>query len=221
MVPEPFTGLYQRSIYQYSRNLVGQVFWQLKEQLPTLPEDCQVFAQKILNQHQNYLDRFRLILDQKISAMRTRYHGDYHLGQVLYTGKDFFIIDFEGDPSRNVSERRMKRSPLRDVASMLQSFYYAANVAFQDELETGIIHPEQSDQMYQWVQFWISWVSAAFLHSYLTTASSSTFLPKTQQELKALLHNYLLEKAIYDLGYELNRSSPTIKILLNRILEAY
>ncbi|MEP0891454.1 maltose alpha-D-glucosyltransferase [Leptolyngbya sp. PL-A3] len=217
--PEPFSGFYQRSIYQYSRNLVGQVFWQLKEQLPALPEHGQTLAQKILGQHQNYLDRFRLILDQKISAMRTRYHGEYHLGQVLYTGKDFFIIDFEGDPSRNVSERRMKRSPLRDVASMLQSFYYAASVAFQSELESGIIHSEQSAQMQQWVQFWISWVSAAFLHSYLTTARNGTFLPKTQQELKALLDNYLLEKAIYDLGYELNRPSESTTILLQRILE--
>jgi len=218
-VPEPFSSLYQRSIYQYCRNLVGQVFRQLKERSHTLPFEVQPLAQQVFENQQTYLERFRLVLDQKLSAKRTRYHGDYHLGQVLYTGKDFVIIDFEGEPTRNVSERRLKRSPLRDVASMTQSFYYAANLALHNEIESGIVHPEQASHMQKWTRFWQSWVSAAFLHAYLTVARDDHFLPKTEQELKILLDTYLLEKAIDDLGCELNRPSERIKITLQQILE--
>ncbi|MDX2243614.1 MAG: maltose alpha-D-glucosyltransferase [Leptolyngbyaceae cyanobacterium bins.302] len=217
--PEPFTSFYQRSLYQYARNLVGQVFLQLKHQLKSLPVPVQPLAHTALNQQDYYLERFKRILDQKITAKRTRYHGDYHLGQVLYTGKDFYIIDFEGESSRTVSERRIKRSPLRDVASMLQSFHYAAQFAFKNEVDSGIIHAEQIPRMQQWVQFWELWVSAAFLNAYLTIAKEDSFLPTTQQELQVLFDNYLLEKAIVDLGYHLNHDSDAIDIPLQRILQ--
>lgn len=217
--PEPFSSLYQRSIYQYARNLTGRVFPLLKERLHTLPPSAQSLAKDVLEHQQNYLEQFRLILDQKITALRTRYHGDYHLGQVLYTGKDFIILDFEGETTRNLSERRIKRSPLRDVAEMLQSFHYAANFALRSEVESGMIHAEQYTRMQEWVQFWECWVSAAFLNTYLTIASQDDFLPKTHQELQALLDNYLLEKAIYDLGYELNHHSDRVEIALRRILQ--
>ncbi|MBF2027411.1 MAG: maltose alpha-D-glucosyltransferase [Oscillatoriales cyanobacterium C42_A2020_001] len=217
--PEVFTSFYQRSLYQYARNLVGHVFLQLKQQLKELPVAIQPLAETALAHQVVCLERFRLVLDQKITAKRTRYHGDYHLGQVLYTGKDFFIIDFEGETDRTVSERRMKRSPLRDVASMLQSFHYAANFALQSEVESGIIHAEQIPRMQQWVEFWEQWVSATFLNAYLATAQKDSFLPTTQQELQVLLNNYLLERAIDDLGYELNHPSERVRIPLSRILQ--
>jgi maltose alpha-D-glucosyltransferase/alpha-amylase len=216
--PEPFTSLYQRSIYQYSRNLTGQVLLQLKERLPNLPSDIQPLARNLLDHQQTILDRFRLILEQKITAMRIRYHGDYHLGQVLYTGKDFVLIDFEGDSTRPVSERRIKRSPLRDVAGMLQSFHYAVSFALRNEVECGIVHPERCSQMQEWAEFWEYWVSAAFLNGYLSTTSKDSILPKTRQELKLLLDHYLLEKAIYDIGYELNYQPEKVAIPLQRVL---
>ena len=133
------------------------------------------------------MGRFQLVLDQKITAMRCRYHGDYGLEEVLYTGKDFIIIDFEGEPGRSLSERRMKRSPLRDVAGMLQSFHHAATQALNNEVESGMIRPENLPVMEQWAQFWYCWVSAAFLNSYLDVASKDSFLPKTTAELQVLL----------------------------------
>ncbi len=216
--PEPFTSLYQRSIYQYSRNLTGQVFLLLKNRLSALAPDTQPLAKAVLSQHDECLNRFQSVLNHKITALRTRYHGDYHLAQVLYTGKDFYIIDFEGDPTRTLNERRMKRSPLRDVAGMLQSFYYAAHIAFAKEVENGMI-PHDQPQIQQWTVFWHRWVSTAFLKAYLTTANTSQFLPKTQQELQVLLDNYLIEQAIYDLGRELLYPSESIKIPLQRILQ--
>jgi len=216
--PEPFTSLYQRSIYQYSRNLTGRVFLLLKNRLSVLPPDTRSLATTVLSQQDACLQRFQSVLNHKITALRTRYHGDYHLEQVLYTGKDFFIIDFEGDPARSLSERRMKRSPLRDVAGMLQSFYYAVNIALDKEIESGMSHPEQLHRMQQWAEFWYRWVSTTFIKAYLTTATRDSFLPKTQQELEVMLNNYLIEQAIYDLGRELTNQSTQVKISLRRIL---
>ena len=216
--PEPFSTFYQRSIYQYARNLTGQVFLLLRNRVESLPPESQKLAQAVLNRQDDLLGRFQLVLNQKITALRTRCHGDYHLGQVLYTGKDFIIIDFEGEPARSLSERRMKRSPLRDVAGMLQSFNYAANVALRNEVESGMIRDENLPRMEAWSRFWYSWVSAAFLNSYLEVAGKASFLPKTQGELQVLLDAYLLEKVVYELGYELNNRPDWVDIPLQRLL---
>jgi maltose alpha-D-glucosyltransferase/alpha-amylase len=217
--PEPFTILYQRSIYQYARNLAGQVLLLLRKRLNSLPPDTQKLAIEVLDRQDQIMERFQLVINQKITTLRTRTHGDYHLGQVLYTGKDFIIIDFEGEPARSLSERRMKRSPLRDVAGMLQSFYYAGIQALRNEEESGMITQENLPQMEQWVQFWYCWVSAAFLNTYLATAGDAAFLPKARGELQVLLDAYLLEKVIYELGYELNNRPDWVAIPLRRILQ--
>ena len=216
--PEPFSSLYQRSIYQYARNLTGQVFLLLKERLNTLPSASQDLAQAVLQRQADILGRFRLVLDHKITAKRTRCHGDYHLAQVLYTGKDFIVVDFEGEPSRPLSERRIKRSPLRDVASMLLSFNYAVTQALHNEIESGMHRSEHFPVMDAWSRFWYGWVSATFLKAYLETASNDTFLPKTRAELQVLLDAYLLEKAIAALGYELNNRPDWVELTLQRIL---
>jgi len=217
--PEGFTSFYQRSIYQYMRNLAGRSLLLLKKRLSQLPEETQHLAQTVLNRQEQLMDRFGSILNLKITGQRTRNHGDYHLGQVLYTGKDFIIIDFEGEPARPMSERRMKRSPLRDVAGMLQSFNYAVNQALRNEVDTGMIRPESLPTMEQWAQFWYGWVASAFLNSYLLTTTDATFLPKSSQELQVLLDAYLLEKAVYELGYELNNRPDWAEIPLQRILQ--
>jgi maltose alpha-D-glucosyltransferase/alpha-amylase len=113
----------------------------------------------------------------------------------------------------------MKRSPLRDVAGMLQSFYYAAIQGLRHEQESGMIHPENFPVMQQWAQFWYCWVSAAFIKTYLTTAGDAAFLPKSKEELQVLLNAYLLEKVIYELGYELNNRPQWVPIPLQRILQ--
>ena len=99
----------------------------LQRRVARLPEAVRADAQKVLDKQGEIRERYRFLRDQRLNAMRIRIHGDYHLGQALYTGKDFVIIDFEGDPARPLSERRIKRSPLEDVASMLDSFYHASH----------------------------------------------------------------------------------------------
>ncbi|MBE9128105.1 MULTISPECIES: maltose alpha-D-glucosyltransferase [unclassified Coleofasciculus] len=217
--PEPFSTFYQRSVYQYMRNLMGQVLLLLKKRLDSLPPDIQPVAQTVLNRQEQITGRFKALVNQKITAMRTRTHGDYHLGQVLYTGKDLLIIDYEGEPARPLSERRMKRSPLRDIAGMLQSFHYAVTLGLQKEVESGMIRPDNLSVMEEWAGFWYSWVSHTFLKTYLSTASGYSFIPKTDQELHVLLDAYLFEKSIYELGYELNNRPDWVEIPLQRILQ--
>ena len=219
--PEPFSILYQRSIYQTMRSLTAQSFPLLRQRLKGLPQTVRGEAQRVLDREQDVLKRFQAILGRKITAMRIRCHGDYHLGQVLYTGKDFVIIDFEGEPARPLSERRIKRSPLRDVAGMLRSFHYAAYTTLFNQEAEGVYasHPEALAFLEPWARFWYLWVSAVFLKTYCENASRASFLPRTREELQVLLDAYLLEKAVYELDYELNNRPDWVRIPLQGILQ--
>jgi len=218
-VPEPISPFSQRSIYQSMRSLTGQVLQLLRQRLPEIPEELQDEAQQLLGLEETILQRFQSILDWKSTAMLIRCHGDYHLGQVLYTGKDLVIIDFEGEPARPLSERRIKRCALRDVAGMLRSFHYAAYATLFNHRVSVTVRPEDMAALEPWARFWYRWVSAVFLKAYLTEASQVPFLPQGRDELQVLLDAHLLEKAIYELGYELNNRPDWIRIPLQAILD--
>jgi maltose alpha-D-glucosyltransferase/alpha-amylase len=159
----------------------------------------------------------RALTETKISGQRLRCHGDFHLGQVLYTGKDFVIIDFEGEPARPVSERRIKRSPLRDVAGMLRSFHYAVYSALFAEEQRGLFLEKDRPFAESWANYWSLWVGAVYLHHYLNESATADFLPGTPQEIEALLQAFLLEKAVYELGYELNNRPDWLEIPLKGV----
>ena len=218
-VPEPMTPFSQRSIYQSMRSLTGQVLQLLRQRLSEIPEELSDEAQQLLGLEETILQRFQSILGGRSTAMLIRCHGDYHLGQVLYTGKDFVIIDFEGEPARPLSERRIKRCALRDVASMLRSFHYAAYATLFNHRVSVTVRPEDIAALEPWARFWYRWVSAAFLKAYLAGASQVPFLPQGRDELQVLLDVHLLEKAIYELGYELNNRPDWIGIPLQGILD--
>jgi maltose alpha-D-glucosyltransferase/alpha-amylase len=210
--PEPFSKLYQRSLYQSMRTHAGRTLPLLRRHLKNLPEDVQQAAREILEMKKDILERFHALLDLKISGLRTRCHGDFHLGQVLFTGKDFVIIDFEGEPARPISERQIKRSPLRDVAGMLRSFHYAAYSALISLEKQGVVQPESMAYLESWANFWYVWICAVFLNVYLEQAAGSGFLPDSREEIQILLDALLLEKAIYELGYELNNRPGWVRI---------
>jgi len=213
--PEPFTASYRRSLYQRLRSLADDSLNLLEQRLALLPQDSRPDAEKILRLENRVIDRFRQILDRNMTAVRIRCHGDYHLGKVLFTGKDFIIIDFEGEPGRPVTERRQKRSPLRDVASMIRSFSHAAMAKLKDRA----VRPEDVAQLKPWARFWNFWVSVEFLKGFLQAASDATFIPKSRDEIRLLLDVFLLEQAIYELSYELNNRPDWVQVPIAGILE--
>jgi maltose alpha-D-glucosyltransferase / alpha-amylase len=217
--PEEFTLFYQRSLYQSMRNLAGRVTQQLRARLDSLPEPVQDAARTMLTLDQAVLRRFRRIIEEKVNGSRIRVHGDLHLGQVLYTGNDFFITDFEGEPIRPLTERRLKRSPLRDVAGMLRSFHYAAYATVMEQQERSRVSDEDRAVLERWARCWYAYVSAAFLNGYLSVMGDSPVLPSDRAELAKLLDVYLLEKAIYELGYELGNRPGWAAIPLHGLLQ--
>jgi maltose alpha-D-glucosyltransferase/alpha-amylase len=216
--PERFTKLYQRSLYQSMRTICRRNLSLLRRRLNHLPADTRPEAIALADRESAVLDNFRRLLDIRITALRTRVHGDYHLGQVLYTGKDFVIIDFEGEPARPVSERLIKRSPLRDVAGMLRSFHYAACTGLQVSETRGWVQPENRAALASWADYWFKWMGAIFLKEYLSVVGDNPFLPSNTDEVRVLLESYLLEKAIYELGYELNNRPDWVRIPIAGIL---
>lgn len=216
---EPFSQLYQRSLYQAVRNLAGRTFAMLRHSLGHVPADVESEGKAVVAREGQVFERLHRIVQRRIDAMRTRCHGDYHLGQVLYTGSDFVIVDFEGEPTRSISERQLKASPLRDVAGMLRSFDYACYSALADRTAGMLIGPEEAVRLRGWMQFWTEWTSAAFLKSYLALAEGQPFLPAQRENSQLLLDVYLLEKAMYELRYELNNRPDWARIPLHGITQ--
>jgi len=149
--------------------------------------------------------------------MRTRIHGDYHLGQVLYTGSDFFIIDFEGEPARPLAERRVKQSPLQDVAGMLRSFHYAAFAPLLTPPKGTSISPVRITRMSRWAEAWSRCAANRFLTQYYETSGAALYIPADSRARAKLLEMYLLAKAVYELGYELNNRPAWVGIPLEGI----
>ena len=200
--PEPFSMPYQRALYRAMVRQARYVMRLLRESLPKLPTRVRGEAVSILAMEKEIFSRFALILKKKFSVKKIRIHGDYHLGQVLFTGKDFVIMDFEGEPAAPLSERRLKRSALRDVAGMMRSFHYAAYGAlFLDPS----MPKEDLLRLDSTADMWSSTVADVFARAYFETVGKAVFLPKDQKDLNVLLEIYLLNKAMYELGYELNK----------------
>ncbi len=216
--PEQFSLAYQRSLFHSMRSYTNRVLRLLQQRLSKLPDDAIPIAKAILDKESTIIQRFREITKQNIGGMRTRCHGDYHLGQVLYTGDDFVIIDFEGEPARYLTERRIKRSPLRDVAGMIRSFHYATYAALRSRAST-VLRPEDIPILEEWSKVWYLWVSVAFLKAYLELVSDLPILPASREGKKTLLNAYLMEKALYEINYELNNRPDWVNLPLQGVLQ--
>jgi maltose alpha-D-glucosyltransferase/alpha-amylase len=216
--PEPFTRHYQRGLYQSCRSQARTTFDLLRTQSGRLDDESRRQAQQLLRTERTVDARFSRLRDQAVVARRIRCHGDFHLGRVLFTGKDFLFIGFEGPPERPVSERRLKASPLRDVAAMLRSFHYAAHAALRAQTP-GLLVQHGAVPVERWAPFWTAWVSAVFLRSYLAEAQPARLVPTDRQQLETLLSCSLLEKAMSELRYELDNRPDWAIVPLDAILQ--
>ncbi|MBS1979445.1 MAG: maltose alpha-D-glucosyltransferase [Bacteroidetes bacterium] len=196
--PEAFTSNYQRSLYSSLRKLVKDRFKLLRQSMGKLNDETKALANRVLDLEEEILECFSEIYKKRIQALKTRIHGDYHLGQVLFTGKDFVIIDFEGEPGFSFSERRLKKNPYKDVAGMMRSFHYAA---FGKILLNENYREQDRELLEAWAEQWQHYVSRFYMGAYLERMGVGKELPDNDN---ILIRTYLIEKAIYELGYELN-----------------
>lgn len=209
--PEPFTPEAGQKLYQEMLAQADIAFETLRRKRATLSGEAAELAQKLVHLEHRVTERFAALRDRQITASRIRFHGDYHLGQVLWTGSDFMIIDFEGEPARPLQERRTKTLAMRDVAGMLRSFQYAAYAAL---FERGSNSPEFEESADKWNES----VSDEYLRAYMSAAEGSAFLPADPEQRRILLDAFTLHKALYEVVYEMNNRPDWVRIPLRGIL---
>ncbi len=213
--PEPFTFQDLQNLLALWRDQALSVFDALKRNLSSLPDDALEPAGLVLGRRREILDRFRVLQSANIDGLRIRIHGDYHLGQVLRVKSDYFILDFEGEPSRPLEERRAKQSALKDLAGMIRSFGYGAHATL---MNWAARHGEDLGRLEPWARLWERSTAAEFLRGYRDVTHDSNFLPTDQGHFRNLLGAFRLSKALYEVIYELNHRPAWIRIPLMGIL---
>jgi maltose alpha-D-glucosyltransferase/alpha-amylase len=177
-----------------------------------LPADVAAMARDLIDRRHQIRRTFEaLAAAGEVGGVRIRVHGDFHLGQVLWSENDFYVIDFEGEPGRRLAERRERQLPLKDVAGMLRSFGYAAYAGLYAWASP---RPDDFSRLEPWARVWQTWASAAFLRPYLELAEAAHLLPADARTLERLLDAYVLDKALYELRYELNNRPDWVRIPL-------
>ena len=220
--PEPFTSLYQRSLYQSMRAQVRPTLQMVRRNLAELAEmgdSAAADGETVAGSEVALLETFAGVTNHRVDTSRIRIHGDYHLGQVLHSGRDFIIIDFEGEPSRSPTERRIKRSGLVDVAGMLRSFQYAARAGLLAFAERGMVPSDQWAMYERREQAWQMWVTTRFLAGYLGIADGTTLVPADEADVRMLLTAYALDKALYEVRYDLGHRPAWAPIPLRGIVQ--
>jgi maltose alpha-D-glucosyltransferase/alpha-amylase len=220
--PEPFGKLYQRSIYQSLRTLIGRLVQRLSSARRWMPENARPLAECLLASESDILRRFRAVLDPSLGGSRIRCHGNYLLEQLFYTGKDFLVIDFEGEPGKAIGERRLKKSPLTDVASLVRSFDYAAQSVLMGLTSNrgrsaGLIREEDRDVLSAWAVAWTDHVTNEYVSVYFNQMAGAALLPSTDRG-KTFLEVLVLEKALREVDLELTARPDWVIVPLRGVV---
>jgi trehalose synthase-fused probable maltokinase len=218
--PEPCGPGYWRSLRDRMTRSVEDSLALLGRRLQDVEGPNRRLATRVLESKTVLLSRLEAPGERNLQAVRIRCHGDFHLGQVLYTGRDFVIIDFEGEPARPLAERRAKHVPIIDVAGMIRSFHYAACAAL-DRVgsRSGGDERRWRSELEQQTTRWYRSAADAFLSGYTETTGKAPFLPEQSDDRDMLLGAYLIEKACYELSYELNNRPSWAGIPLSGLLQ--
>ena len=214
--PTPLTARDLETLAADVRSHAASVFERLKESLPQLPDELVEMASRVISYRSRIVARLKRLTDLVPDSDKIRIHGDYHLGRVLRAGQDFVVLDFEGEPARTLAERREKQSPLKDLAGMLRSFSYAARVALQSHLAR---RPGDPERLEPWARVWERSVSAVFIDSYRRSVGTAPLLPGAPADLAQLLDAFVLDKALYELRYELDNRPAWVRVPLMGILD--
>jgi maltose alpha-D-glucosyltransferase/alpha-amylase len=212
--PQPLTTDDMRELEKEIEFQAQQALPALGQRIGELPAEIAPSAKRLFDQGQQAVARFKEISVSVPQAVKTRVHGDYHLGQVLWVDNDYVILDFEGEPTRTIDERREKFSPIRDVAGMLRSYHYAAYAGLFSFTQD---RPGDFERLEPWANLWQQWVSAAFLSEYLRTTAGAPLVPQDAAEFSLLLDRFTLAKALYELAYELNNRPDWVRIPLSGV----
>ncbi len=212
--PEPFAGHYYRSVLEAARDRLERSFELLRRSSSRLPAASLEKVREVQSAGARLNDKLATLARIKVDALRIRCHGDLHLGQILFDGRDFVFLDFEGEPAVSLNVRRLKRAALVDVSGMVRSFHYASVRALRDPQ----VRPEDLGVLAPWAHAWYRWVSAAFLAAYRETAGQADFLPSTDEGFSALLDLHLIDKCAYEVSYELNNRPEWIDVPLAGLL---
>jgi len=216
--PEPFTDHYRHAIFHGLMGMLGETFQLLRQGWKSLPPAVQGDAQKVLDARESIRARARLISERRIYSVRTRIHDDLGLNRVLHTGKDFVFIGFDGPADRTLSSRRIKKSPLRDVSSLLLSFQYASQAVLLDGIPGVTRRPETLVALEFWARYWSDWVSTTFLKCYLDAVGASTLVPQNDADLRLLLDHCLLEQTLEEARDELRLRPDWARVPLGMLL---
>jgi len=221
--PEPFTredlaavAMDNATQAQKALDVIRSRITQPSDAPTAFPPDVAERARALADAGDQLLRQVRTGPPVEFAISKTRVHGDYHLGQVLWVEGDFYILDFEGEPTRPLAERRAKQSPLKDVAGMLRSYSYAAYAGLFAHTSG---RSAEFARLEPWARLWQTWTTAAFLRGYLERTSGALFLPAEPSQRDALLRFFMLNKALYELNYELDNRPEWVRIPLWGILE--
>lgn len=217
--PEPFSRNYAEHLYNEMIDQANTTFALLDDKKNMLSGEAAESANKLLSLQSPVRGRFASLRDAPLTAVRIRHHGDYHLGQVLATGDDFIIIDFEGEPARPLAHRRVKTLAMRDVAGMVRSFSYAGYAALFGLVPGVTVTADRRAHIEDWAAYWGAWVSAAYLRAYFEAAAEASFVGSNPNEHRLLFDAFMLQKALYEVAYELNNRPGWVQIPLRGILD--
>jgi len=212
--PEKFNPEYVQWLNTSLITLLRKRMNLLKDNYARLDKNARKLADDFIDSEAKIEGFFKKVIKGKLSSKRIRIHGDYHLGQVLFTGFDYLIIDFEGEPESSIADRKIKHSPLKDVAGMIRSFHYAVCAKLYFSAETQNINPERLQKA---ADRWYKIITDAYLDAYIQAIGDINGIFGSRGELNFLLQLHLLEKAVYELGYELNGRPEWIRIPLKGI----
>jgi maltose alpha-D-glucosyltransferase/alpha-amylase len=213
--PEPMTTTDRQALATAMQDNARRALDQLTDASGTLPEGLGSRAKELAAARERVRQAFEPVATTSSPVSQIRVHGDYHLGQVIWAENDYYIVDFEGEPARTLAERRRKQLAVKDVAGMLRSFSYAAYAGLSAYTVT---RPDQLTRIETWARCWQAWASAAFLRTYFDVAGRGVFMPAELAESERLLQAFVLDKAFYELRYELNSRPDWVRVPLWNIL---